>query len=81
MSRDGASNGLPETPEELTAEWLSSALGWPVRSVERQILGTGQGFLGDIVRLRLTSDSPDTPASVIAKSCVSLKKPKMSPAR
>jgi Ser/Thr protein kinase RdoA (MazF antagonist) len=67
MSRDGASNGLPETPEELTAEWLSGALGWPVRSVERQILGTGQGFLGDIVRLRLTSDSADTPASVIAK--------------
>lgn len=58
---------LPETPEELTAEWLSGALGWPVRAVERQVLGKGQGFLGDIVRLRLTSDSADTPASVIAK--------------
>jgi len=58
---------LPETPEELTAEWLSEALGWPVRSVEREALGKGQGFLGDIVRLRLYSDARDTPASVIAK--------------
>ena len=58
---------LPEVPEELTAEWLSGALGWPIRAVERQILGKGQGFLGDIVRLRLMSDSADTPATVIAK--------------
>ena len=58
---------LPETPEELTALWLSGALGWPIRAVERQILGKGQGFLGDLVRLRLLSDSADAPASVIAK--------------
>ena len=58
---------LPELPEELTAEWLSGALGWPIQAVERQILGKGQGFLGDIVRLHLRSDSRDTPASVIAK--------------
>jgi Ser/Thr protein kinase RdoA (MazF antagonist) len=58
---------LPETPEELTAEWLSGALGWPIRAVECQVLGKGQGFLGDIVRLRLLSDSADTPATVIAK--------------
>lgn len=58
---------LPELPEELTAEWLSGALGWPIQAVERQILGMGQGFLGDIVRLHLRSDSRDTPASVIAK--------------
>lgn len=58
---------LPEVPEELTADWLSGALGWPISAVERQILGKGQGFLGDIIRLRLTSDSPDAPATVIAK--------------
>ena len=58
---------LPETPEQLTAEWLSQALGWPINSVEQQILGQGQGFLGDIVRLRLTSDDAETPESVIAK--------------
>ena len=58
---------LPETPEELTAEWLSGALGWPIRGVEREVLGRGQGFLGDIVRLRIQSDSAGAPASVSAK--------------
>jgi thiamine kinase-like enzyme len=58
---------LPETPEELTPEWLSQALGWPIRRVEQQILGQGQGFLGDIVRLRLTSDAAEAPDSVVAK--------------
>jgi Ser/Thr protein kinase RdoA (MazF antagonist) len=58
---------LPEVPEELTADWLSGALGWPISAVERQMLGKGQGFLGDIIRLRLTSDAPDAPATVIAK--------------
>ena len=58
---------IPETPEELTSEWLSGALDWPISSVERQVLGKGQGFLGDIVRLHLTSDAADAPASVIAK--------------
>ena len=58
---------LPEVPEQLTAEWLSAALGWPIRAVEREVLGRGQGFLGDVVRLHLRSDSDDAPASVIAK--------------
>jgi hypothetical protein len=58
---------LPERPEELTPEWLSGALGWPIRGVEREIVGKGQGFLGDIVRLHLASDAPDAPRSVIAK--------------
>lgn len=58
---------LPETPEELTAEWLSGALGWPISSVQQEVLGRGQGFLGDIVRLALTSDASEAPDSVIAK--------------
>ena len=51
----------------MTADWLSGALGWPISAVERQMLGKGQGFLGDIIRLRLTSDAADAPATVIAK--------------
>ena len=42
---------VPELPEELTADWIRQAIGWPVASVEREILGQGVGFLGDIVRL------------------------------
>ncbi len=58
---------IPEVPEALTAEWLSGALGFPIRSVRRQILGEGQGFLGDIVRLHIDSDAEGAPASVVAK--------------
>jgi len=58
---------VPELPEELTADWIRQAIGWPVASVEREILGQGVGFLGDIVRLRLTSEDPSVPPSVIAK--------------
>jgi hypothetical protein len=58
---------IPELPEELTSEWLSRSLGWPISGVEQQILGQGVGFLGDIIRLRLTSDAGEAPATVIAK--------------
>ena len=58
---------LPEVPEELTAEWLSDALGWPISAVEQQVLGQGQGFLGDIIRLDLTSEASEVPDTVIAK--------------
>ena len=58
---------IPEIPEELTPEWLSRALGFPVASAAREILGEGQGFLGDIIRLRLDSSDAGTPATVIAK--------------
>jgi hypothetical protein len=58
---------IPELPEELTPDWLDGALGWGIRSAERSVLGQGQGFLGDIVRLNLDHDDPDAPQTVIAK--------------
>ncbi len=58
---------IPEHPEQITAEWLSGALGVPIQGVERQILGEGQGFLGDIVRLHLDTDAEGLPPSVVAK--------------
>ena len=58
---------IPEHPEEITAEWLSEVLGVPIRGVRREILGEGQGFLGDIVRLHLETDAEGVPASMVAK--------------
>jgi hypothetical protein len=58
---------IPELPEQLTAQWLSNALGWSISAVDQKVLGKGQGFLGDIIRLDLTTDARDAPASVIAK--------------
>jgi hypothetical protein len=58
---------IPESADELTAQWLSAATGWSIRSVRHEMLGQGQGFLGDIVRLYLDADSADAPSSIIAK--------------
>jgi len=70
---------IPETPEELTAEWLTTALrssvaapknkNVNVQSVQQQILGEGEGFLGDLLRLTpsYAEQDPQLPATLIAK--------------
>ncbi len=58
---------LPETPEELTSDWLGSVLNGPVQAVEQNVLGAGQGFMGDVLHLVLTSASPDVPKHLVAK--------------
>ena len=52
---------IPERLDDLTPEWLTAALResgeltptTTVTSAEREILGEGAGFLGDIARLWL----------------------------
>lgn len=61
-------------PDELTAEWLSGALGHQVDAVERQQVGTGQ--MGTCYRLRLSG--PDVPASL--PETVLVKLPAADPA-
>lgn len=61
------SEHVPETPEALTADWLSEVLGVDVERAERQTLGEGQGFMGIVLRLSLESADPNAPASLIAK--------------
>ena len=66
---------IPERLDDLTPEWLTTALreggNLPetgvVTSVEREMLGEGEGFMGDIARLRLTYEGEEGPASVVAK--------------
>ena len=67
MAKDATEVFVPEVPEELTATWLVGPTGWPVDSIEQQVLGQGVGFLGDILRLKITSSDASVPASVIAK--------------
>jgi len=55
------------TPEDITAEWLSEALGAPVDAVELEPIGVGVGLLGDLVRATLTTTDSSLPASVIVK--------------
>lgn len=59
---------IADTPEALTADWLSAALGWPVTAVELAPVGTGQ--MCDSMRLTLSygpGAAPDAPGTIIAK--------------
>lgn len=66
---------IPERIEDLTPEWLTTTLrkgghlgpAASVTSTEREILGEGEGFMGDIVRLKLSYEGGAGPASVVAK--------------
>ncbi len=68
---------LPSSIAGLTAEWLTAALheggslpaGTVVTSFQSQRLGVGEGFLGELARIRPTYDGPadGAPASFIAK--------------
>ncbi len=66
---------IPERLDDLTPEFLTTSLRetgaltpeTAVTSVEREILGEGEGFLGDILRLRLAYEGGEGPESVVAK--------------
>jgi len=59
---------MSETPRvmsEVTAEWLSSVLGCRVASIRVEIIGAGEGFMGQLARVHLTGTG--CPSSVIVK--------------
>jgi hypothetical protein len=58
---------IPHTPDEVTAEWLSDALGERIESIETEPIGVGVGLLGDLLRVRLVGAGGDLPATVIVK--------------
>jgi thiamine kinase-like enzyme len=71
-----ANAAMPRSSEEITPEWLTSALrsGGVVRdatvtAIERKPIGVGAGFLGELARIAVTYDPPqgDAPPSLIAK--------------
>lgn len=57
---------LPASIAELTPEWLGRRLGWAVDDVRVEVIGTGEGFMGELARLHLRG-APGTPATVVAK--------------
>lgn len=71
---------IPQRPEELTAEWFTTTLadrrnGAQVTAVEREVVGVGLGFVGELFRCRLTwdADDPSLPRSVVAKVPTTVK--------
>jgi hypothetical protein len=57
----------PRTLGDVTPEWLARALGREIESFELTPLGEGEGFMGLLARLRVTSPDPEVPASLIVK--------------
>jgi hypothetical protein len=65
----------PATLEEIDASWLTEALrssgsithDATIGTIDQERLGEGEGFMGDIARLRLTYASGTGPASLVAK--------------
>ena len=57
---------FPVTPEALTADWLSEALGFPVSGFEVARFAEGAGIIGMVTRVLLATRAGN-PRSVIAK--------------
>jgi hypothetical protein len=57
---------FPRTPDDLSTQWLSSALGFTVNGFEVTYFGEGAGIMAMVTRVLLQTDG-DNPVSVIAK--------------
>ncbi|MEZ5218887.1 MAG: phosphotransferase [Ilumatobacteraceae bacterium] len=59
---------FPTAPDQLTASFLSAALGTPVRTFSTTTIGVGRGMLGDLVIVEPTyDDHAPGPERVVAK--------------
>ena len=58
-------NNLPELPNEITSNWLSSVLGYEVEEAIQETLGIERGFMGDVIRVHLKGDKRLPPSVVI----------------
>lgn len=60
-------NSVPTNVAEVTADWLADALGHPVDDVVVTRIGEGEGFMGQLARVAISSADPAAPSSVIVK--------------
>ena len=60
----------PQTLGDVSAEWLAEAMGVGIESIELHPIAAGEGFMGQLARVRIHSSDPtdsSVPASVIVK--------------
>jgi hypothetical protein len=71
-----AAEEIPATKDDLTPEWLMRCLGEAgmlgearIRSLRSELVGEGEGFMGQVIRLHLEFEGTETeiPSSLIAK--------------
>ncbi|MBT7333508.1 MAG: phosphotransferase [Gammaproteobacteria bacterium] len=56
---------FPTSAKALTTQWLTQAMGYPIRDFQIEYFGAGAGIIGMVTRLNL--DAEQGPASIIAK--------------
>ncbi len=57
----------PQTLDDVTVDWLSDVLGLSLDAIDVRQIAAGEGFMGQLARVVLTSTDPAAPKSVIVK--------------
>ncbi len=57
----------PAAIENIDAAWLAHALGVDIDAVDVEPIAAGEGFMGQLARVRIVSSDPSAPSSVIVK--------------
>jgi aminoglycoside/choline kinase family phosphotransferase len=57
----------PRTLDDVTATWMAEALGVGIDSIDVQPIAAGEGFMGQLARVRIDSTDEAAPTSVIVK--------------
>jgi Ecdysteroid kinase-like family len=58
---------VPQSLDDVTAHWMSEALGGSIDSIDVRPIAAGEGFMGQLARVGITSADEKVPASVIVK--------------
>lgn len=58
---------VPQSLDDVTAEWLADAFGSPIDSIDVQPIAAGEGFMGQLARVGIESADAHVPSSVIVK--------------
>ena len=60
-------SSTPLSLADITVEWISDVLNVGVESIDIVPIAAGEGFLGQLARVKIASADPDAPGSVIVK--------------
>ena len=58
---------VPSTLDDISVAWLRDALGTPIDAIQVVPIAVGEGFMGQLARVRVHSTDPSMPRSVIVK--------------
>ena len=58
---------VPVTVDDIDAAWLGCALGAEISAIEVLPIAAGEGFMGQLARVRVVSPDPAVPSSLIVK--------------